>query len=348
MTLKRLLFATIILLLAFSLVACGNSGDEITLHVLNWEDYIEPDLIAQFEDENPGIKVKYSSLPNNEEMYTMLIQEDSRYDICFPSDYMIERLIKDDLLHELNYDNIPNFQNVMESSRDHSFDPGNKYSVPYMWGTLGILYNTEMVSEPVTSWNILWDEKYANTILMYDSVRDSMAVSLKRLGYSVNTRDEAELEEATQELIAQKPLVEAYMGDNVKDKMIGDGAALAVVYSGDAVWCMQENEKLEYVVPDEGSNLWFDNMVVLKKSPNKEAAELFINFLCDAAVSQVNSEYIGYTTAIQPAYDAMPAEYLENSAYVADADIIERCEVFHDLGDDTALYDTLWMRVKAE
>ena len=227
---KRLILAALALLAALPLTACG--GEEaVTLNVLNWGDYIDPALIDQFEEET-GIQVKYSTMTSNEEMLVKLAAPDCIYDICVPSDYLIERLIEQDLLHELNKDNIPNLANIDERFLDLSFDPENRYSVPYFWGTVGILYNTTMVDEPVDSWDILWDEKYAGQIIMYDSVRDTIGITLIRLGYDINTRSEEEVLAAQEALIAQKPLVRAYLTDDAKMELVNGTAAMCVTYSG--------------------------------------------------------------------------------------------------------------------
>ena len=283
------------ILLVGTLFGCAAKEDSNTLYVLNWGDYIDEALLTQFEEET-GIQVNYTTMATNEEMMVKLEEADCIYDVCFPSDYIIERLIQKDLLHELNKDNIPNLQYIDERFLDLDFDPENKYSVPYMWGTVGILYNTTMVQEPVTSWDILWDETYADQILMYDSIRDTIGVALMKLGYSINTRNEADIQAAEEALIAQKPIVQAYLGDPIKDRLISGGAAMGIVYSGDAMWCMYENPDLAYAVPETGSNLWFDNIIIPKTSDNTEAAEAFINFLCDPEVAAQNAEYIGYST----------------------------------------------------
>ena len=209
------------------------------LNVLNWGEYIDPELIELFEEET-GVKVNYVEMTSNEEMLIKLKSSDCVYDMCFPSEYIIEQLIASDLLLPLDMDKIPNAKNIMEDKLEitNTFDPGNKYSLPYMWGTVGILYNTTMVEEPVTSWGILWDEKYSGQIWMYDSVRDSIGVTLKYLGYDLNTRNADEIAEARDALIAQQPLRKGFGTDNMRSSMINGKAALAVVYSGDAFVCM--------------------------------------------------------------------------------------------------------------
>lgn len=345
---KKIAFLLVILILAgIAAAGCGDSAS-VTINVLNWGDYIDEDMLARFTEET-GIKVKYTTMANNEEMLVKLQSPDCIYDICFPSDYIIEKLIADDLLHELDKSNIPNLSNIDERFLDLSFDPDNTYSVPYMWGTVGILYNTTMVTEPVTSWSVLWDEKYSQQILMYDSIRDTMAVALLYLGKSINTRDEADIAAARDALIEQKPLVQAYLGDDIKQSMINGDAAFAVVYSGDAIWCMdpeEGNPDLAFAVPDEGSNVWFDNVVIPATSQHSAEAEAFINFLCDAEVAKANTEYIGYSTPNKAALAMLDASYIENETYNPPQAVLDRCEIFHDLGDFINVYNDAWNDIK--
>jgi len=342
---KKLLSVLLSALMALSLTACGSS-DKVTLNVLNWGDYIDPELLEQFEEET-GIEVKYSTMTSNEEMLVKLSAADCIYDVCMPSDYVIEKLVAQDLLYEINKDNIPNLKNIDERFLDLSFDPGNKYSVPYFWGTVGILYNTEMVTEPVESWDILWDEKYADEIIMYDSVRDSIGVTLIKLGYSLNTRSEAEVLEAQEALIAQKPLVRAYLTDDAKMELINETAAMCVTYSGDALMAIAENDKLAYAVPLEGSNLWFDNIVIPKTSTHTAEAEAFINFLCDAEVAKKNAEYIYYCTPNAAALELLDESFTEDPTFNPSAEVLERCTVFRDLGDFVTVYSDAWTKIKA-
>ena len=335
------------ILLVGTLFGCAAKEDSNTLYVLNWGDYIDEALLTQFEEET-GIQVNYTTMATNEEMMVKLEEADCIYDVCFPSDYIIERLIQKDLLHELNKDNIPNLQYIDERFLDLDFDPENKYSVPYMWGTVGILYNTTMVQEPVTSWDILWDETYADQILMYDSIRDTIGVALMKLGYSINTRNEADIQAAEEALIAQKPIVQAYLGDPIKDRLISGGAAMGIVYSGDAMWCMYENPDLAYAVPETGSNLWFDNIIIPKTSYNTEAAEAFINFLCDPEVAAQNAEYIGYSTPNAAALEILGEEYINDPTYNPPQELLDKCEIFHDLGDFITVYNDAWNRIKAQ
>ena len=315
-----------------------------TLNVYNWGDYIDEDVLGTFEEET-GIKVTYEYFDSNEAMYTKLKNSGSSYDVVFPSDYFISKMIREDMLHPLNYDNIPNFKHISDRFKDLEFDPDNKYSIPYMWGTLGILYNTTMVDEPIESWNALFDERYAGEIFMYPSQRDAFDPPLILLGYSINTTNIAELEEAKQMLIDQMPLVQAYVGDPVKDKMIGNEGAMALVYSGDAMYCQEFNEDLAYCVPIEGSNVWFDNVVIPKTAKNIEGAEMFIDFLCRPEIAQLNTEYVGYSTTNEGALALLDEDYRNDPIYWPSDEEYERCEVHLDLGDFTPQFDKIWTEV---
>ncbi|MBQ3108215.1 MAG: spermidine/putrescine ABC transporter substrate-binding protein [Clostridia bacterium] len=341
---KVLCILLTVLMLLPMLTACGGS-DKPTLNILNWGDFIAPELLDQFTEET-GIEVNYSTMTSNEEMLVKLSASDCIYDLCFPSEYIVEKLIAQDMLYEINKDNIPNLKNIDEKFLDMSFDPGNTYSVPYMWCTVGILYNTKMVQEPVTSWDILWDDTYAGKILMYDSVRDTIGITLRKLGHSLNTRDENAILEAQEELIAQKPIVRAYLTDDAKTEMINGNAAMTVIYSGDAMYCMMENPDLAFAVPEEGSNYSFDNAIIPKTSANKENAEKFIDFLCRADVAKVNTEYIGYSTPNKAALELMDAEWIEDETYNPPQEVLDRCEIFHDLGDFIEVYNEAWLKIK--
>lgn len=342
---RKIICIAFALLLTLPLFACGG-GSKVTLNVLNWGDYIDPTLLRQFEDET-GISVKYTTMTSNEEMLVKLASPDNIYDVCFPSDYIIEKLVADDLLYAIDKDQIPNLKNIDSRFLDLSFDPGNTYSVPYMWGTVGILYNTTMVSDPVDSWNILWDEKYSGEILMYDSMRDTIGITLKKLGYDINTRNEADILAAEEALIAQKPLVRAYLTDDIKMELINGSAAMGVVYSGDAVYCISENPDLAYAVPKEGSNVWFDNIIIPKTSKHTAEAEAFINFLCDAKVAAQNSDYIGYSTPNAAGLALMGSDYIDDPTYNPPQDVLDRCQIYHDLGDFVKVFSDAWTKVKA-
>lgn len=364
---KKFFCFALALMMLFAFAACSNSSDgpaangdnEVfadgdqydqiggELNILNWGEYIDPELITLFEEET-GVKVNYVEMTSNEEMLIKLKSSDCVYDMCFPSEYIIEQLIASDLLLPLDMDKIPNAKNIMQDKLEitNSFDPGNKYSLPYMWGTVGILYNTTMVEEPVTSWGILWDEKYAGQIWMYDSVRDSIGITLKYLGYDLNTRSEAEIAEARDLLIAQKPLRKGFGTDNMRASMINGKAAMAVIYSGDAFVCMDENEDLAYAVPEEGSNVWFDNVVIPKSAKNIEAAHAFINFLNDGAIAARNTEHIYYSTPNQAAMDRLDEYFTGSETYNPPKEVLDRCTVFHDLGDFVSVYNEAWNAIK--
>ena len=336
------------ILIAFSACAMGSasaSGAELT--VFNWFDYIDPAVIDLFEEET-GISVKYVNFTTNEEMYTKLEAGAGTYDVIFPSEYMIERMIAHDMLEELDLSAMPNFANVMDRLKDPSYDPGNRFSVPYMWGTLGYLYNTEMVDEELTSWSALFDEKYAGNVIMMNSMRDSIGLALKYLGYSMNTRDEAELNEAKDLLIKQKQdkIQCGYLLDETKDKMVGGEAAIGVVYSGDAQYAIEKNESLVYVVPEEGSNIWVDGMCIPKGSKNVEGAMKFIDFLCREDIAAMNFDYIYYCSPIQAVVDGLDEEEAAQSTINPSEDVVSRCEYFNDVEDCMSLYENVWMEIR--
>jgi spermidine/putrescine transport system substrate-binding protein len=337
---KRVLLVISMLLISVFVSACGEKKPSISVY--NWGDYIDKDVLKEFEEEY-GIEVKYDMFETNEDMYIKLKQGGSSYDVAFPSDYMIERMIKEDMLAKIDKENIPNLEKVDEYFLD--FDPNNDYSVPYMWGTVGIIYNTTMVDEEVDSWDILWDEKYTDEIFMLNSQRDTLAVALKKLGYSMNTRDVEELEEAKQILIEQKPLVSAYLGDDIKGAMISGEAALAVVWSGDAVYMMRENPDLNYAIPKEGTNLWFDNMVIPKDTENKEAAEKFINFMTRPDIAAKNTDYIGYSTPIPEAIEMLPEDIKNSEVAYPVKESLDNAEIFKDPSDIIGEYDRIWTEI---
>ena len=348
---KKIAIVLLVALLVGALSACALAdadksfaGTEIKVY--NWADYIDPELLTLFEEET-GIHVNYVTFSQNEDMYTRLSTGAEVYDVVIPSEYMLQRLIREDLVAELDLANIPNLENVLDSLRDPIYDPGNAHSVPYMWGTLGILYNTEMVSEPITSWNALLDERYAGEIFMMDSMRDTIGLALKVQGYSMSTENEDELSAAGEWLMAQRDsgVVAGYILDQAKDMMAGDEAAMAVMYSGDALYAMDKNDKLVYVIPDEGSNMWVDLMCVPKCSENKAAAECFINFMCRPDVAQKNMEYIYYSSPIKQVVENLSEEELASPAMNPTDEMIARCEYYIDIPDVIYMYDDIWMDV---
>lgn len=352
---KKLFCSSLALCAALSLIltGCGSSesGKNGEVIVYNWGEYIDPETITMFEEET-GIKVVYDEFETNEVMYPKVEAGATAYDVICPSDYMIQKMIDNDLLAEINFDNIPNVKNIGQQYFEQSkeFDPENKYSVPYCFGTVGILYNKTMVDEPVDSWSILWNEKYADNILMQDSVRDAFMVALKLNGYSMNSVEESELETAKNSLIEQKPLVQAYVIDQVRDKMIGNEAAIGVIYSGEAIYTQRENPDLEYVIPKEGTNVWIDSWVIPKNAPNKENAEKFIDFMCREDIALMNFEYITYSTPNVAAQALIEDEDIKNSKIAfPDLSQYDNLETFHYLGEEgDELYNNLWKEVKAQ
>lgn len=329
------------------------------LYVYNWGEYIDPEVIELFEEET-GIHVTYDMFETNEEMYPVIEAGAVCYDAVCPSDYMIQKMVENGLLAEINFDNVPNISNIdpmfMESSR--SFDPQNRYSVPYTWGTVGILYNTERIeelgAEPPAKWSDLWNPIYQGEILMQDSVRDAFMVALKSMGYSMNTENPEELAQARDLLIAQKPLVQAYVIDQVRDKMIGGEAAVGVIYSGEMMYIQEEvanlglDYSLEYVIPEEGTNLWFDSWVIPANARNKENAEKWLNFLCRPDIAKMNFEYITYSTPNSAAKDMLDEDLRNNKALFPSMDKLANSEVFRYLGDESdAVYNDMWKKVKS-
>ena len=334
--------------------ASGSQGSTGEVYVYNWGEYIDEEVISMFEEET-GIKVIYDMFETNEDMYPVIEAGGRTYDVVCPSDYMIQKMVENNMLAELNFDNIPNASQIdpLYLERSKSFDPDNKYSVPYCWGTVGILYNTAMVSpeDVPTRWSDLWDEKFNGEILMQDSVRDAFMVALKALGYSMNSENESELTQARDLLIRQKPLVQAYVIDQVRDKMIGGEAAVGVIYSGyiqEEVEAQGLEYDLEYVIPEEGTNVWIDSWVIPANAKNKENAEAWINFLCRPDIAKMNFEYITYATPNKGAFDLLDEDLKHNKALFPDIESLDNCEVFQYLGDEVdSIYNNLWKEVKS-
>lgn len=351
---RRLIPATMIIIIVaggFFYSAQNRSTAAEQVIVYNWGEYIDPEVIDLFEKET-GITVVYEEFETNESMFPKVQAGAVAYDVVCPSDYMIQRMIANDLLAEINFDNIPNLKNIGEQylKQSQGFDPENKYSVPYCWGTVGILYNKTMVDEPVDSWSILWDKKYTDQILMQNSVRDAFGIALKYLGYSLNSTDLDELEAAKELLMQQKPLVQAYVVDQVRDKMISNEAAIGVIYSGEAIYTQSENPDLEYVIPKEGSNVWIDSWVIPKNAKHKENAEAFINFLCRPDIAKMNFDYITYSTPNVPARDLVEDDAIRNSTIAfPDAKELDRCETYNYLGTKfDNIYNELWREIKSK
>ena len=328
-------------------------NDNLTLYVYNWGEYISDgsddsmDVVKEFE-KLTGINVEYTTFDTNEGLYSKLQSGSAYYDIIIPSDYMISRMAQNGMLEKIDYSNIPNFEKyVDEAFQNPDYDENQEYSVPYTWGTVGLIYNTKYITEEVDSWSILWDEKYSGKILMFSNSRDAYAIALKSLGYSMNTENPEELREATELLKEQKDVVQAYVMDQIFDKMTEENAWIAPYYAGDYITMRETNEDLAFVFPKEGFNQFVDAMCIPKGCVNKEAAEMFINFMCEPRVSAENCSYIGYSTPISAAKDLMDEETVSNEIAYPSSEILANSETFRNLSDETnQLLDALWIEVR--
>lgn len=354
---KKILSVFLVLVIAAQLFALtGCSDDAVTINVYSWGEYISDgsddsmDVIEEFTKQT-GIRVNYTTYSTNEELYAKLSAGGSDYDVIVPSDYMIGKLINEGMLQKLDYSNIPNYQYIDESFKGLNYDAGNEYTVPYMWGTVGIFYNKTMVDEAdlkEQSWDILWNEKYSGKIFMFDNPRDSFAIALKKLGYSMNTTDENEIREAYNALTEQKPLLQGYLMDQIFNKMANNEAALAPYYAGDYIMMSEDNENVGYFVPKEGTNRFVDAMCIPVGGKHKTEAEMFINFMCETEISVANSEYIGYSTPVSTALEQLDPEIANNPIYYPSAETLANTELFITLPNETyALMEELWIKLKA-
>lgn len=341
-------------------------GQNISINVYNWGEYISTgsdegtlNVNKEFTDLT-GIKVNYTNYATNEELYAKLKGGGASYDIIIPSDYMIARMIKEDMLLPLNLDNIPNLENVDPKYRDPIYDPGNQYSIPYTFGTVGIIYNKTRLAElneeiGVTmteddiDWDVLWDENYADEILMFDNPRDAFAIAEIMLGFSINTEDENELIQASDLLKDQKKFVQAYVMDEIFDKMSAGDAIFAPYYAGDAVTLMAESEDLGFIVPPSSTNLFYDAMCIPASAKQQEAAEMYINFMCESDIGYATTMYIGYSTPLSTTYDMLDDEVkFDGISYPDDDYIINHTEVFNNLSDEANLkMQELWTEMKS-
>ena len=351
---KKLVWAaatvlSVCLLLAFGIdylnKAQGFTGEN-TLTIYNWGDYIEPSLIKKFEEET-GYKISYETFDSNEAMYTKINQGGTSYDIAIPSEYMISRMIDEDMVMELDHSKIEGMEYINPRFLDLSFDEGNRYSIPYFWGTLGIIYNDKFVDEAPTTWNDLWDETFRNELMLIDGAREVMGIGLQSEGYSLNETDPEILVEIAAKLKEMTPNVKAIIADEIKMYMIQEEAAIAVTYSGEAADMMWENEAIQYILPEEGSNLWFDNMVIPHTVKNEEAAYAFINFMLRPEVAAQNADYIGYSTPNETALSYLPEETREDEQFYPSQEMIDQLEVYKDLGREfTGIYNDLFLKFK--
>ena len=344
-------------LVAVLIVTGRSANTERVVNVCSWGEYIDESLIDEFEQKT-GITVNYQTAESNEALYSLIEMGGADFDVIVPSDYMVARLIDEGLLAELNYDNIPNYALIGDQYKGLSYDPENKYTVPYTWGTLGIIYNTTMVDEEITSWDAMFDTKYAGQVLMINNSRDAMAAALLDLGYSINTTDEGQLQEAFELLAGAKKdgVYQAFVMDQVFQKMEGGNAAIAMYYAGDYLTMLENNEDLRFVIPDEGSNWFVDAMCVLKTSQHKAEAEEWINFIASTTSNLANMDYIWYASPNTEALAQYPDYYLEIYDEELDGELFEimaapdetlaRCELYENLPRQTlTLYNDLWTQL---
>lgn len=355
---KKVICVVLSVLLAVSCLAglsgCGSSK-KTTLYVYNWGQYISEgddgslDVIAAFEKAYPNIRVQYSTYDSNEIMYSKLANGGITVDVIIPSDYMIGRMVQEGMLEELNFDNIPNYQYIDDAFKNTSYDPENKYSVPYTWGTVGIIYNTKYVDEAdVTGWELLWNEKYAGKILMFDNSRDAFGIAEYLLGYDVNTTDEAELQDCAAKLAEQKPVVQQYVMDQIFDAMENEEAWIAPYYAGDYLTMVEENPDLAFYRPTaQGYNMFIDAMCIPTCCQEKEAAETFINFLCSPEISSANMAFLGYSVPSTAAKELMDPEVANSDVAYPDADTLATGTSFNYLPEETSRYmESLFMEVR--
>lgn len=340
------------LAVVLTVVFAGCSSSSEKLYIFAYGDYFDPDIVDMFEDEY-GIEVVYEEYAAPEDMYAKATSGANDYDLICASDYIIEKMLQEDLLLPIDFANVPNFANIGDTYKEmsKSFDPELQYSVPHFWGTVGILYDRTKVSdEDVQSWSVLFDERFADQIIMPNSERDAMLPALKILGYDLNTTDTAELDEAANMLIEQKSLVQAYLLDEAARTKVSSGnAAMAVIYNGEAYLAFEENENVAYAVPQEGTNIWMDSWVIPNTCQHKESAEKFLDFMCREDIAAMNFDYIYYSTPNQAVYDSLDADVQSEKAIFPDQSVIDNSSVFKYLGSDTEKYYTdLWFKIKTQ
>ena len=359
---RKVVYAAIAAVLVIAL--CVGAGflfatpvnqEQVTINVYNWGQYIADgsddslDIIAAFEEKHPNIKVNYSTYDSNEIMYSKLTSGGITVDVIFPSDYMIARMISEDMLLELDYSNIPNYQYVDEAFKNTAYDPQNLYSVPYTWGTVGIIYNTKHVDEAdVTGWDLLWNEKYKGKILMFDNSRDAFGSAQVLMGEDINTTDKAVLDAAAAKLKEQKPVLQQYVMDQIYSTMENEEAWIAAYYAGDCMTMMENNPDLAFYLPeDQGFNLFIDAACIPYCCQEKEAAETFINFLCDPEISAANMDWVCYSTPITEAKQYLPEETVNNPVAYPSDEVLENGVSFAFLPEDISRYmESLFMQVR--
>ncbi len=351
---KLFAMALVLSLTAGLLTGCVYSRDSLggdtssnVVNVYNWGEYIDESVLKDFEAAT-GIKVNYQMYDSNETMYSKIAGGGANYDVVIPSDYMVARLIEEELLAPLNFDNIPNFADIDPALKNPAYDPENRYSVPYMWGLMGVIYNTKMVdAEDLGSWDLLWNEKYAGDILMIDNSRDAIGIALKRLGCSYNTTDENQVRQAVDLLVDQWPIVQAYVMDDIFQKLEGANAYIGTYYYGDYLTMYENNPDLGFYIPEEGTNIYVDAMCILKDAPNKENAEAFINYMCSTQAGLKNCEAIWYSSPLLSVREELDPEIADDPYAYPDADIMAKCESYAGLPQNILdLYDSEWIRLK--
>jgi len=354
---RKALSLAMILVLTALLVACGG-GDKAgeqglaeELHIYNWSEYIDPEIYADFEEEF-GVKVVEDTFSSNEDLLAKLQAGATGYDLIVPSDYMVAIMRELDLLAELNYDNIPNFSNISDVFRDPPYDPGNKYSVPYQWGTTGIGYDLDVFEEAPDSWGYLFDPEmaapYAGQMSMLNDSRETIGAALKYLGYSINSTDEQQLEEAKQLLIQQKAWVSTYDSDGFEDLLAAGETVIAHGWSGDFFAAAEEAEQVWYVIPSEGGVIWTDNLAIPKSAPSQYTAEVFINYLLRPEVGAAITNYTWYGSPNKASEEFIDPEILEEPAIYPPEEVMDKLEFIRDVGDATTLYDRIWTEIKSE
>ncbi|MBF4501767.1 ABC transporter substrate-binding protein [Savagea sp. SN6] len=323
------------------------SGTTDSITVYNWGDYIDPDVLKQFEQET-GIKVIYETFDSNEGMMGKIEQGGTNYDITAPSEYMIEMMMEKDLLLPLDHSLLPNLKNIDPYFLDLPFDPANRYSIPYFWGSLGIAFNpTLLEGQTFESWDNLWDPSLKQRVILVDSAREVVGMGLNSLHYSLNSTDPDEIQEAMDKLALLTPNVKAVIGDEVTQLMVNEEAAVALTWSGQAADMMNSNENIDYIVPEEGSNLWFDNFVIPRTAKNIEGAHAFLNFLLRPDIAAQNTDYVGYTTPNEAALELMDPEVVEDERYYPDEEMREHLEVYRNLGlKNLGIYNEYFLEFK--
>ncbi|MBT2570341.1 ABC transporter substrate-binding protein [Planococcus sp. ISL-110] len=344
-----LLVSAILLYAVNALEKSSATTDGGTISVYNWGEYIDPELIDQFEAET-NISVIYETFDSNESMMTKIEQGGTTYDVAMPSEYAIEKMKENDLLHPIDHELIPNLENIDPYFLDLPFDPGNEYSIPYFWGTVGIAFNpTLLEGQTFESWDDLWNPTLEQEVILVDSAREVIGMGLNSLGYSLNSTDLGELREATDKLKTMGPNVKAIIGDEIVEMMRREEAAVAVTWSGQAADMMWINEDIDYVVPKEGSNLWFDNMIIPKTAGNVEGAHAFINFMLDPEVAAQNADYVGYSTPNEQAVALMDPEVTGDERFYPPEELRERLEVYENLGlEMLGTYNELFLEFKMD